>query len=59
MLFALSESAKRNLFFTHAERDSQGHSKNPTGNDRDRFGTILPEVLAGFGHRKPSGSDQR
>jgi hypothetical protein len=38
---------------------TQGHSKNPAGNDGDRFGTILAEVLASFGHRKASGSDQR
>ena len=36
----------------------QGHSKNPSGNDRDRFGTVLTEVLAGLGHGQTAGADE-
>jgi hypothetical protein len=36
----------------------QGHSKNPSGDDCNGFGSILAEVLARLGHGQARGANE-
>ncbi len=46
------------LTLNYAQPLVQGHSKKAAGDDGDRFGAILTEVLAGLGHGHTAGTNE-